>query len=67
MQEDYSSYQCSTLGYKKRKLTQLSLEEKLSIVEDIIVKKDYHENVSARYRVGRDSICGLLKSIKKDP
>ena len=46
-------YECSTLSYKRRKLTDLTLAEKLQIFEDIAIKKDYHDNVSARYRVSR--------------
>ena len=43
------------------------MEEKLDIVDDVLVKKDYHENVCARYDIGRESIKSLLKKIKKDP
>ena len=67
MHDDDQSYQCSTQNCKRRKLTELTLEEKLGIADDIINKMDYHDNVSARYRVRRESICGLLRSLKKDP
>ena len=53
--------------YKRRKLTDMSLEEKLEVVDDVMVKKDYHENIYARYRIGRESIKSLLKNMKKDP
>ena len=42
------------------------MEEKLDVVEDVVVKKDYHENICNRYNIGRESIKSLLKSIKKD-
>ena len=32
-----------------------------------MIKKDLHENVCARYGIGRESIKTLLKNIKKDP
>ena len=64
---DYPSYVCSGHGYKKRKLVDLEIEEKLEIVEDVMVKKDYHENVCDRYNIDRESIKSLLKNIKKDP
>ena len=64
---NYPEYVCSIKGYKKRKLTDLEIEEKLEIVEDVMVKKDYHENICSRYNIDRESIKSLLKSIKKDP
>ena len=53
--------------YKHRKLKDLTIEEKLEVVSDAIVKKDYHENICARYNIKRDQIKTLLKSFKKDP
>ena len=58
---------CNIRGYKRRKLSELEMEEKLDIVDDIIVKKDYHENICARYNIGRESIKTLLKNLKRDP
>ena len=43
------------------------MEEKLDVYDDIMVKKDYHENICSRYRIGRESIRSLLKNMKKDP
>ena len=40
--KDLPSYQYQARGYKRRKLTDLSVDEKLDVVEDIVVKKDYH-------------------------
>ena len=69
MRRDITSAQDNvvTIGYKKRKLVELTKEEKLDVVEDVVVKKDYHENICNRYNIGRESIKTLLKSIKKDP
>ena len=53
--------------YKKRNLRDMSLEEKLEVIDDVLVKKDYHENICDRYRIGRESIKSLLKSMKRDP
>ena len=53
--------------YKNRKLPELSLEERIGIVEDIIIKKDYHNNVCTRYNISRESIKSLLRKHKKDP
>ena len=60
-------YQYTMNGYKKRKLSNLSAEEKVDVMYDIKIKKDYHENVCARYNINRESIKSLMKSIKKDP
>ena len=60
-------YQYQIGKNKKRKLTDLSIEEKLEIYDDLKVKKDYHENISARYGIGRESIRTLLKGLQKDP
>ena len=51
---------------KKRKLTELSIEEKLDMYDDLKVKKDYHENICARYQIGHESIKSLLKNMRKD-
>ena len=66
MVSEYPDYICSTQGYKKRKLKDLTVEEKLDIVEDVQIKKDYHENICSRYKIGRESIKTLLKNIKRD-
>ena len=60
-------YEHQIKATKKRNLKELSLDEKICIVEDIIVKKDYHENVCSRYGISRESIKSLLRSYKKDP
>ena len=64
---DLPSYEHQIRGNKRRKLTDLSIEEKLDICDDLMVKMDYHENVSARYNIGRESIRTILKGLKKDP
>ena len=64
--QDCAEYECSISGYKRRKLRDLSLEEKIDIVEDVLVKKDYHENICSRYNINRESIKSLFKAIKKD-
>ena len=56
-----------TKGYKKRKLRDLPIEEKLDLVEDIYIKKDYHENISARYQISRETIKSLMRNLKRDP
>ena len=43
------------------------MEEKLEVVDDVMVKKDYHENICARYNITRESIKSLLKNLKNDP
>ena len=48
-------------------MAELEIEEKLEIVDDILVKKDYHENICARYNIGRESIKSLFKNLKNDP
>ena len=53
--------------YKRRKLIDLTVEEKLEVVSDAIVKKDYHDNICARYNIKREQVKTLLKSYKKDP
>ena len=45
----------------------MSFEEKLEIVEDAVVKKDYHDNICSRYQIGRETIKTLLKKYRKDP
>ena len=60
-------YEHQIHGYKKRKLKDLSLDEKIGVVEDIIFKKDYHDNVCSRYEISRESIKSLLRKWKKDP
>jgi len=44
---DLPSYEHQIKGNKRRKLTELSIEEKLEICDDVFVKMDYHENISA--------------------
>ena len=41
---------------------ELELDEK-----DVMIKKDYHENICARYNISRETIKGLLKNMKNDP
>ena len=53
-------------SYKRRKLRDLSLEEKLEVVTDVKIKKDFHSNICARYNIGRESLKTLLKNLKKD-
>ena len=64
---DIPEHQHQMRGTKKRRLLDLSLEEKLQVVDDIMVKKDYHDNVCARYQIGRESLKTLLKNMKADP
>ena len=45
----------------------LTIEEKLEVVSDAVIKKDYHENIGARYNIKREQIKTLLKSFKRDP
>ena len=45
MARDFPEYICSTNSYKKKKLSDLTIEDKLEIVNDVMVKKDYHENI----------------------
>ena len=45
----------------------MTIEEKIEIVEDVSVKKHYHENVCSKFGIGRESIKHLLRNIKKDP
>ena len=56
-----------TKSRKHRKLRDLQIEEKLELVEDIYIKKDYHENISARYKISRETIKSLMRNLKKDP
>ena len=63
----YPEYICSTRGYKKKKLKDLTIEEKIDIINDVMVEKDYHDNICSRFGIGRESIKTLLKNIKKDP
>ena len=64
---DYPEYICSTAGHKRRKLGDLTVEERIEVADDLIVQKDYHDNICARYSIGRESIKTLLKNMKKDP
>ena len=66
MSWDIPDYVCTIKGYKKKKLRDLTIEDKLDIVDDVMVKKDYHENICAWYGIDRESIKSLLKNIKKD-
>ena len=65
MNQDCLQYQYTIQGYKKRKLGDLSIEDKLDLVDDIFNKKDYHENICARYCIKRESIKTLIKNLKK--
>ena len=56
-----------TSGFKKRKLRDLSLEDKVDLIHDVITNKDYHDNICARYSINRESLKSLIKSYKKDP
>ena len=57
-------YQPQIRGYKRRKLCNLTIEEKLEIFDDVIVKKDYHENIQARYNISGETVKTILKSMK---
>ncbi len=65
--KDIPKYECQIQGYKMRKLTDLTLEEKIDVANDAIFLKDYHQNICSRYNIGRESIKTLLKNLKKDP
>ena len=67
LHQDHPEYQYQIQGYKRRKLRELSIDEKIGIVDDVMVKKDSHDNVCSRYGIGRESIKTILKSMKKDP
>ena len=67
MNRDFPDYICSTKGYKKRKLSDLDMEEKLEIFDDVMIKKEYHENICARHGIGREFIKTLLKNMKNEP
>ena len=61
------NYHHQIKGYKRRKMKDLTVEEKLEVVSDAIIKKDYHENICARYNIGREQIKNLLNNFKRDP
>ena len=66
LNKDYPRYICQTQGSKMRKLRDLSLEQKLDIVDDVFIKQEYHENICARYNISRESIKSILRNMKKD-
>ena len=43
------------------------MDEKLDIVDDIMVKKDYHQNICDRYNIGTQSIRSLQENLQRDP
>jgi len=47
MYQVLDQYPATVSGSKKKKLAELTLLEKLDIYDDVVVKKDYHENVCA--------------------
>ena len=63
LSKDCPKYQYTMQGYKKRKLKDLTMEEKLEVVQDIFVNKDYHENICARYSINRETIKTLMKNL----
>ena len=67
MYKDCLSYQYTVSSYKKRKLNNLTVEEKIDLAEDIFIKKDYHENICAWYNVTRETIKTLIRNLEKDP
>ena len=67
MLRDMPEYHHQIKGYKRRKLKDLTVEEKLEVVGDVFIKKDYHDNICARYNIGREQIKTLLKNFKRDP
>ena len=54
-------------GYKKRKLTELTIEEKMDAYEDIKIKMDYHQNVANKFNISLQSVTQLVRGIKENP
>ena len=54
-------------GYKKRKLTELTLEEKMRVYEDVKVKMEYHQNVADKHNISLQSVTQLVRGIKENP
>ena len=67
MYKDCFDYQYQTKGWKKRKLIELTIEEKLEVYEAIKIKMEYHQDVADRFKISRETIKTLLKQMKKDP
>ena len=34
--------------------------------DDVLVKRDYHDNICSRYNISRESLKTILKNMKKD-
>ena len=66
MLRDSPSYQHQCARTKRRKLKDLSIEEKIDVLSDAVILKDYHDNICQRYNIGRESLKTLLKNYKND-
>jgi hypothetical protein len=65
--KDLLSYQYQTQGHKKRKFCQTTTEEKIDIMDAVLIKKEYHQDVASRFGVSRETIKNLVKNMKKNP
>ena len=66
MNKDLMNYQYQMQGYKKRKFCETTTEEKIGIVDAILVQKEYHQDVAIRFNVSGETVKNLVKNMKKD-
>ena len=53
--------------YKKRRMKDLTIAEKIDIVHDALVKHDYYEIIALRYRINTCLVGCLVKKAKQNP
>ena len=59
-------YQYQVQGYKKRKFSEITIEEKVQIAEAVFVERQYHQDVADKFGVSKETIKNLVMNIKKD-
>ena len=60
-QQDYP-----TGRYRKRRMNELSVNEKICIVHDALIAQDYHKDIALKYRISELLVRTLIKKAKQN-
>ena len=60
-QQDYP-----TGRYRKRRMNELSINEKINIVHDVLIRQHYHKDIALKYRITKLLVRTLVKKAKRN-
>ena len=52
---------------RKRKQHRLSLEQKISISQEVLILKHKHKDIAKKYRIAEGTISAIMSKLKKKP